>query len=193
MERLSERLKSVAKLVEDGVSIGDSVALTEDCVKILQDAAQRLAHYEDLELTPEEIQHTLKNFSAFLCEVTGNRMSKTNYTVKAMVTEVYDYFERMCDDCYDRKEYAHYEDLAEQGRLVELPCAVGDTVWFKTYERNATVYKGILPHKIEGYRLCLLVKGTADTVELPDYAFGSSVFLSKEEAEAALAASRKKR
>lgn len=24
---------------------------------------------------------------------------------------------------------AHYEDLEEQGRLIELPCAVGDTVW----------------------------------------------------------------
>mgnify|MGYP003401028003 CR=1 FL=1 len=24
---------------------------------------------------------------------------------------------------------AHYEDLAEQGRLIELPCAVGDTVY----------------------------------------------------------------
>ena len=25
---------------------------------------------------------------------------------------------------------AHYEDLEEHGRLIELPCAVGDTVWF---------------------------------------------------------------
>ena len=24
---------------------------------------------------------------------------------------------------------AHYEDLEEQGRLIELPCGVGDTVW----------------------------------------------------------------
>lgn len=24
---------------------------------------------------------------------------------------------------------AHYEDMEEQGRLIELPCAVGDTVW----------------------------------------------------------------
>ena len=24
---------------------------------------------------------------------------------------------------------AHYEDLEEAGRLIELPCAVGDTVW----------------------------------------------------------------
>ena len=24
---------------------------------------------------------------------------------------------------------AHYEDMEEQGRLIELPCKVGDTVW----------------------------------------------------------------
>ena len=40
-------------------------------------------------------------------------------------------------DCYDCPiqeaitKLAHYEDLEEQGRLIELPCAVGDTVWIK--------------------------------------------------------------
>ena len=46
-----------------------------------------------------------------------------------------------CDSeayCYELKEMieklAHYEDLEEQGRLIELPCKVGDTVYvFKTY------------------------------------------------------------
>ena len=32
-----------------------------------------------------------------------------------------------CNDLIDK--LAHYEDLEEQGRLIELPCAVGDTVW----------------------------------------------------------------
>lgn len=27
------------------------------------------------------------------------------------------------------KKLAHYEELEEQGRLIELPCAIGDTVW----------------------------------------------------------------
>ena len=27
------------------------------------------------------------------------------------------------------EKLAHYEDLEEQGRLIELPCGVGDTVW----------------------------------------------------------------
>ena len=27
------------------------------------------------------------------------------------------------------EKLAHYEDLEEQGRLIELPCSVGDTVY----------------------------------------------------------------
>lgn len=36
------------------------------------------------------------------------------------------------NSCIHRKVYeklSHYEDLEEQGRLIELPCKVGDTVW----------------------------------------------------------------
>ena len=35
--------------------------------------------------------------------------------------------------CFERKMYEklkHYEDLEEQGRLIELPCKVGDTVYY---------------------------------------------------------------
>ena len=40
------------------------------------------------------------------------------------------------------EKLAHYEDLEEQGRLVELPCAVGDTVWLieKNYNKCANHY-----------------------------------------------------
>lgn len=35
-----------------------------------------------------------------------------------------------CDSLEEMLEkLAHYEDLEEQGRLIELPCAVGDTVY----------------------------------------------------------------
>lgn len=36
------------------------------------------------------------------------------------------------DKVYEKLK--HYEDLAEAGRLVELPCAVGDTVYIVQYE-----------------------------------------------------------
>ena len=38
---------------------------------------------------------------------------------------------------------AAYEDAEEQGRLVILPCKVGDTVWFYLYENRGGIKKGI--------------------------------------------------
>ena len=92
--------------------------------------------YEELEMTPEDIKQTLLNFGSFLCEITGGRMSKTNYTVQAMVDEAYANFERGCDECSDRQELAEireklkrYEDAEEEGRLIVLPCPIGTPVY----------------------------------------------------------------
>lgn len=50
-----------------------------------------------------------------------------------------------CSDCYGNEcesvtlmveKLAHYEDMEEQGRLIELPCAVGDTVWVAYNKTN---------------------------------------------------------
>lgn len=68
-----------------------------------------LKRYEDLEMTPESIEQQLKNFSSFLMEMTGGRMSKTNYTVQAMVSEANDHFESVCDECADRQQLAEVE------------------------------------------------------------------------------------
>ena len=89
-------------------------------------------------------------------------------------------------DVIDR--LAKYEDLMEQGRLVVLPCKVGDTVYFRTFAKNATVDLGIQPHEVIAIRTYAVVKGEFCNVELPIDRFGTSVFLSREEAEAALKA-----
>ena len=70
-----------------------------------------LKRYEELEMTPEAIECQLTNFSSFLMEMTGGRMSKTNYTVQAMVSEANDHFESVCDECADRTELKRYEDM----------------------------------------------------------------------------------
>lgn len=69
----------------------------------------RLWEYEEIGLTPEAIEQQLTNFSSFLMEMTGGRMSKTNYTVQAMVSEANDRFESVCDECFDRKELEKIE------------------------------------------------------------------------------------
>ena len=38
-------------------------------------------------------------FSVFLCEQTGGRMSKTNYTIEAMRSVANDYQTEVCDNC----------------------------------------------------------------------------------------------
>ena len=86
------------------------------------------------------------------------------------------------------QKLAHYEDLEEQGGLIELPCAVGDTVWRiiemstgKTLNRNgatvnATIKRFIKPVKVTKNNLL-------DICET----YGKKVFSTKEEAEAKLA------
>ena len=100
--------------------------------------------------------------------------------------------EDYCGDAIDK--LAAYEDAEEQGRLVILPCKVGDTVFYcSRKERQA------LALKCEGY----LHTGVAWKVRCTDIipswignqkrhfylmanSFGKTVFLTREEAEAAL-------
>ena len=79
----------------------------------------------------------------------------------------------------------HYEDLEEQGRLITLPCKIGDTVWdIKWWDDTTetrvidgkTYFRRVMKHKV-----------TKSKFKLFDYDnFGKTVFLTKEEAEAAL-------
>ena len=124
---------------------------------ILRQLYAALKPYEDLELKPEEIEHQFMNFSSFLMEMTGGRMSKTNYTLEAMVTQANDCRQKELDSAqqegYDlgvesvlrhnfdipwdeaadlRKNIDHLRELlkAEQeGRLVVLPCSIDRPVY----------------------------------------------------------------
>ena len=90
--------------------------------------------------------------------------------------------------CMARDYLKAYFDALESGRFIELPCKVGDTVYYRTYAKNATVDMGIQPHKVIAYRLSMVaesISGYPDTT-IPDYEFGRSAFLSREEAEKAL-------
>lgn len=97
---------------------------------------------------------------------------------------------------------AHYEDLEEQGGLIELPCKVGDDVWIipskvnyelnvlSKMEKNNKVHHQkidtITVTKDGWYVVCDKEKefGTG-RVEV-DKLFGETWFLTKEEAEAKL-------
>ena len=71
-----------------------------------------------------------------------------------------------------------YENLEEQGKLLKLPCAVGDTVYaIEVDEENFTHF--YCPRKISEYKFNLLMM---DLVGM----FGKCIFLTREEAEVAL-------
>lgn len=67
----------------------------------------------------------------------------------------------------------HYEDLAEQGRLLELPCKIGDTV-----------YK-VVRYRRHDEHIPVGVEETVFSVFMHD-AFGETIFLTKSEADQAL-------
>lgn len=79
-----------------------------------------------------------------------------------------------------------YENLEEQGRLKVLPCRIGDTVYFRTYAKNATVDLGIQPHEVTNISVTITCGKGIHTVAIPLSDFGKTVFLTREEAEAAL-------
>ncbi len=91
-----------------------------------------------------------------------------------------------------------YEDLEEQGRLVKLPCKVGDTVWDNDYGRPcAYTITAFSFGECEEY-ICEPVttkeavfyyanSSGSITGSFAESAIGESVFLTKSEAEAKLA------
>lgn len=91
-------------------------------------------------------------------------------------------FHKVCE------KLAHYEDLAEAGRLVELPCKVGDIVWFIGKDHGSkensvflTAVKGIETREGK-WKIRLM-----DFISLMSFDdIGKVIFLTREEAEAAL-------
>ena len=88
------------------------------------------------------------------------------------------------------RELAAYEDAEEQGWLVRLPCKVGDTVYAIHEERIYEVF--VIGFNVyewtKGFQICLLFdsRKTNGTHLYPIDDFGRNVFLTREEAEAAL-------
>ena len=86
------------------------------------------------------------------------------------------------DNCYDCDHFgkileklSHYEDLEEQGRLFILPCKIGDTLW--QVIRSGFHCNYIQPIKLDYKNFYQMATGAG---------FGKTIFLTKEEAEAAL-------
>lgn len=116
----------------------------------------------------------------------------------AMCTEVRggSYCEDGC--CSQRKVWERlkqYEDAEAEGRLVVLPCKVGDTVWivnalgcglveeYKIYRISLYMEYGT---EVPFYSAGLLSAKYCDYCKFEVSEFGKTVFLTEEEAKAAL-------
>ena len=129
MERLTERIMH-------GLGVKDcydscSVCDVAGCCGLLEDILEKLAHYEDLEEQLEKL-----------------------YGGKMPLDEVVENLNRVIQNGEEKLDYARiltnaeaerwdkWKDLEEQGRLLELPCAVGDTVWLigKNYNKCTKHY-----------------------------------------------------
>ena len=80
------------------------------------------------------------------------------------------------------EKLARYEDLEEQGRLIELPCKVGDTVYYITGIHNTL----IKPAKVEEVYFGDVFAVHVSTQNTSFTLVEGEFFLTKEEAEAAL-------
>ena len=89
-----------------------------------------------------------------------------------------------------RETLKKYEDLEEQGRLIKLPCKVGDTVYVKMASHCKTHYaeaevKDFVHFISCGF--CIVVTSKYfDKQNIPLSEFGKTVFLTREEAKSRL-------
>lgn len=115
------------------------------------------------------------------CFIPGNKnaIEKVEYICEGERWESEEYKGKAVD------KLAEYEDLEEQKRLLKLPCAVGDTVYY--LDRFCSGTSLDCPCKpcesCEDYKL-EIYEGKFKLNDIND--FEKTVFLTKEEAEAAL-------
>lgn len=106
--------------------------------------------------------------------------------------------EKSCNNCPIQKAFeklAEYEDLEEQGKLLKLPCAVGDKVYaycsmygILEYEVDNIVISKDVIYQCSSYSEPIgdCPSECLDEIE-PDISdFGKTVFLTKKEAEVEL-------
>lgn len=79
-----------------------------------------------------------------------------------------------------------YEDAKEQRRIIMPPCKVGDTVWSRDVEPWTVISIEWFSRKVTHLHCVSPVTGQKHTLSIGKRSLGKTVFLTREEAEAAV-------
>lgn len=126
---------------------------------------ERLKAYEDTGLEPEDVKKAFNEGA--LLKLTAQHLGTTPDRLHEWVK-------------------ADKED-----RLVALPCKVGDTVWSRDVEPWNVISVGWFSRKVTHLHCVSLVTAGKHTFSIGRRSLGKTVFLTREEAEAALSRERK--
>lgn len=167
MERLTERIDN-APDGESGVWVKN-----HDYVS----AAEKLAEYEDLEERLNKVygecDGLLESMIELLEEHSGVDVPDDTVKTLLLINESVDFYKKC-------------ESLEKQGRLIKLPCKVGDVV----YVTEPTLVEAMcIRIQLDGYRNGIWINTKeypCDSLWIPFDDFGKTVFLTKSEAEAKL-------
>ena len=94
-------------------------------------------------------------------------------------------YENIAELCGGFDRLRELAEADKDGRVMVLPCRVGDTVWFKTYKNNARDCIGVQPHEVTRISASIIVPGEIVDIGIPVDQIGVRVFLSETEAVAA--------
>lgn len=176
MERLTQRLRTGEVLM---ASEYEEKYTEQEWISVLQD---RLAAYEDTRLTPEEI-----NDLASVREISP----EAEYAINKHAGTIIERLDKLLAQTDDDVRLRELAEADKDGRVVVLPCKVGQRVFalLDTDKHisecevkqiglgNEIGFVGIEPIGARGREYGVSIKG-----------FGKTVFLTREEAEAALEA-----
>lgn len=140
---------------------GNCTAAGGFCTAVTAAHCPLLREYLDTGLTPEEVERSKLEIEAGC--------------VKA-IARTYG---------IDINRLRKFAEADRDGRVVILPCKVGDTVWFKTYKNNARDCIGVQPHEVTRISASIIVPGEIVDIGIPVDQIGVRVFLSETEAVAA--------
>lgn len=169
MERLTQRLRTGEVLM---ASEYEEKYTEQEWISVLQD---RLAAYEDTRLTPEEI-----NDLASVREISP----EAEYAINKHADTIIERLDKLLAQTDDDVRLRELAEADKDGRLVLLPCKVGDTVHFVLLGR--IIEKPVFSIVSFSNSTRIYCDGTSEYFRPED--IGKTFFLTREEAEAALEA-----